>query len=179
MTDEFLNALDALLGPKGLTCDQDAITPWLSDWRGRYRGSAAAMAMPASTEETAAILRLASTHRVPIVPQGGNTSMVGGATPPAEGGALVLSMRRMNRLRRLDPEAGLAIAEAGVVLSELHDAAADEGVRFPLSLGAKGSATVGGLCLDQCRWHAGAAVRDDAVAGSGAGGGAARWVRLR
>lgn len=146
MSEEFLNALDAVLGPKGLTRDRDAIAPWLDDWRGRFHGQADAMAMPAGTEEVAAVVRLCAAHRVPIVPQGGNTSMVGGATPPPEGGALLLSLRRMNRIRSLDAEAGLAVADAGVILSNLHDAAAGQGVRFPLSLGAKGSATVGGLC---------------------------------
>lgn len=144
--DEFLNALEAALGPKGLTRDPDAIAPWLNDWRGRYHGQADTLAMPATTQETAAVIRLCAAHRVPIVPQGGNTSMVGGATPPPQGGALILSMRRMNRLRTLDAEAGLAVAEAGVILSTLHEAAIEQGMRFPLSLGAKGSATVGGLC---------------------------------
>ena len=146
LKDDFLHALGEVLGSKGLTRDQDVIAPWLNDWRGRYKGAALAMAMPASTEEVARIVKLAGAHRVPIVPQGGNTSMVGGATPPADGSALILSLRRMKRLRRLDPGAGLAIAEAGLVLSELHDAAAAESMRFPLSLGAKGSATIGGLC---------------------------------
>lgn len=142
----FLNAAENVLGAKGLTREADALAPWLVDWRGRYRGRAAAMASPADTAEVAAIVRLCAEHRVPMVPQGGNTSMVGGATPDASGDALILSMRRMNRLRALDPDAGLAIAEAGVILSTLHDAAMERAMRFPLSLGAKGSATIGGLC---------------------------------
>jgi FAD/FMN-containing dehydrogenase len=83
---------------------------------------------------------------VPLVPQGGNTSMVGGATPPADGSALLLSLRRMNRVRSVSPADNVLVAEAGVVLSAVHEAAAAAaGRRFPLSLGAKGSATVGGL----------------------------------
>ena len=144
--DEFLRALETLLGPKGLTRDPAEIAPWLSDWRGRYHGRAEALASPANTDEVAAIVRLCAERRVPIVPQGGNTSMVGGATPPAEGGALLLSLRRMNQVRALDAAAGLVVAEAGVILANLHDAASAEGMRFPLSLGAKGSATIGGLC---------------------------------
>nr|WP_046346871.1 FAD-binding oxidoreductase [Sphingomonas changbaiensis] len=135
-----------MLGPKGLTRDADALAPWLTDWRGRYHGAALAMAMPSTTEEVAATVRLCAEHRVPIVPQGGNTSMVGGAVPDATGSALILSLRRTNRVRRLDPDAGAAVVEAGVILSDLHDAARARGVRFPLSLGAKGSATIGGLC---------------------------------
>jgi FAD/FMN-containing dehydrogenase len=144
--DHLLQELEDLLGPKELTRDPDALAPWLTDWRGRYRGGALGMAMPASTDEVAAIVRACARHRTPIVPQGGNTSMVGGATPATDGAALLVSMRRMHRVRRVDPAAGLAVAEAGVILSDLHVTAAEYGMRFPLSLGAKGSATIGGLC---------------------------------
>ncbi|MGE4324447.1 MAG: FAD-binding oxidoreductase, partial [Sphingobium sp.] len=82
---------------------------------------------------------------IPLVPQGGNTSMVGGATPPPDGSALILSLRRMTRIRALNPDDNLTICEAGVILSTLHDAAAAADRRFPLSLAAKGSATIGGL----------------------------------
>jgi FAD/FMN-containing dehydrogenase len=141
----FLAGLEAVLGPKGLARDAETLAPWLVDWRGRYRGTACALASPASSAEVAALVRLCAQHRVPIVPQGGNTSMVGGATPPAAGGALLLSLRRMNRIRSLAAADGCAVAEAGVILASLHAAAADIGMRFPLSLGAKGSATIGGL----------------------------------
>ena len=142
---ELLQALAAELGPGGFTSDAEALAPWLVDWRGRYRGSAAAMLSPASTAEVAAVVQLCAAARVPLVPQGGNSSMAGGATPGAEGGALLLSMRRMNRIRSLSASANSAVCEAGVILSHLHDAALDAGRRFPLSLGAKGSATIGGL----------------------------------
>ena len=141
----LLDKLADLLGPKGYSTDPALIEPWLTDWRGRYRGEAAAMLSPSSREEVAGIVALCSAEGVPLVPQGGNTSMVGGATPPAEGGALLLSLRRMNRIRSLDPEANLAVCEAGVILAELHQAALAVGRRFPLTLGAKGSATIGGL----------------------------------
>lgn len=140
-----LAALRDLLGPKGFTDDPAAIEPWLTDWRGRFHGRAPALLSPADTAEAAAILRIASEHRIPLVPQGGNTSMVGGATPPADGSALILSLRRMNRIRSLSAENGVAVAEAGVILANLHDAANGIGMRFPLTLGGKGSATVGGL----------------------------------
>ena len=141
----LLDKLQALLGPKGFTRERDVMAPWLSDWRGRFHGDAAALLSPATTAEVAQIVRSCTEQDVPIVPQGGNTSMVGGATPDASGQALILSLRRMNRVRRLDSEANIAICEAGVVLSDLHDAALAQGRRFPLSLGAKGSATIGGL----------------------------------
>ncbi|RVT41814.1 FAD-binding oxidoreductase [Sphingobium algorifonticola] len=135
----------ALLGPKGFTDDAEAIAPWLTDWRGRYHGAAAAMLSPASTAEVAACMALAAERGIALVPQGGNTSMVGGATPPDDGSALILSLRRMNSIRSISADDNLAVCEAGVILSVLHDAAAAIGRRFPLSLGAKGSATIGGL----------------------------------
>ncbi|NWK94693.1 hydroxyacid dehydrogenase [Sphingobium lactosutens] len=141
----IIDRFAALLGPKGVTSEQDDITPWASDWRGRYHGAAAAILSPASTAEVAATVKLAAELGVPLVPQGGNTSMVGGATPPADGSALILSLRRMNRIRSLSSDDNLAVCEAGVILSVLHDAAEAAGRRFPLSLGAKGSATIGGL----------------------------------
>jgi FAD/FMN-containing dehydrogenase len=125
--------------------DPDLIEPWTNDWRGKYHGTASAIAAPRSTEEVATILRLATAHGVAIVPQGGNTSMVGGATPPPDGNALILSLRAMNRIRSIDPDANLAVCEAGVILQTLHEAANAVGRRFPLSLGAKGAATIGGL----------------------------------
>jgi len=134
-----------LLGEKRVVTDADDIAPWLSDWRGRYRGAAAAILQPETTQQVAAAVQLAANLSVPLVPQGGNTSMVGGATPPPDGSALVLSLRRMNHIRSLSPQDNLAVCEAGVILSNLHDAAAAAGRRFPLSLGAKGSATIGGL----------------------------------
>jgi FAD/FMN-containing dehydrogenase len=145
ITPAALDAFRAVAGPQGLVEDPDLIAPWLSDWRDKYHGRSVAMLVPRSTEQVAAMVRVACAHGVPLVPQGGNSSMVGGATPPADGSALILSLRAMHRIRSLDPLANLAVCEAGVVLATLHEAAADAGRRFPLSLGAKGSATVGGL----------------------------------
>src|SRR3954470_13825652 len=133
------------LGPKAVITDPKEIEPWVSDWRGRVHGSSPALLAPSSTEEVAEIVRLVATHRVPLVPQGGNTGMAAGATPPADGSAILLSMRRMNRIRSVSAENRLAIAEAGVVLATLHDAAHEAGTRFPLTLGARGSCTIGGL----------------------------------
>ena len=141
----LLDKLAALLGPKGYTADPAEMEPWLIDWRGYYRGAAAAMLSPASADQVAEIVRLCAEARVPIVPQGGNTSMSAGATPDAEGNAFIVSMRRMNAIRSLSADANMAVCEAGVILANLHEAAQKAGRRFPLTLGAKGSATVGGL----------------------------------
>jgi FAD/FMN-containing dehydrogenase len=142
---DIIDRFKALLGPKGVTTNADDIAPWVSDWRGRYHGAAAAILSPDSTRLVSETVKLAAELGVPLVPQGGNTSMVGGATPPADGSALILSLRRMNRIRSLSANDNIAVCEAGVILSVLHDAAQAEGRRFPLSLGAKGSATIGGL----------------------------------
>ena len=103
--------------------------PWLSDWRGRVHGRAAALLSPADTDEVQEVVRLAAAARVAIVPQGGNSSMVAGATPSPDGNALLLSLRRMNAIRSLSPEDNVAVAEAGVILSDLHEAAARIGRR--------------------------------------------------
>ena len=141
----LLDQFATLLGPKGFSANADEMAPWLSDWRGIYRGAAAALLSPGSTAEVAAVVRLANANRIALVPQGGNTSMVGGATPRADGQSLLVSLRRMNRIRTLDPDALVAVAEAGVILETLHEAARTRQCRFPLTLGAKGSATIGGL----------------------------------
>ena len=141
----FLDAAHALLGDRGLTRDPDLIEPWLTDWRGRFTGCALALALPASTAEVAALVALCAEHGVSIVPQGGNSGMSGGATPDSSGAQLLLSLRRMNAIRTFDIAGRQVVAEAGVILENLHHIAEAEGLRFPLSLGGKGSATVGGL----------------------------------
>jgi FAD/FMN-containing dehydrogenase len=141
----LLDALANLLGPKGFCVDADAMAPWLTDWRGKYQGRAAAMLSPATTDEVAAVVRLCAEAEVALVPQGGNSGMVGGATPDASGDQLLLSLRRMDRIRQIDEAGQLAIAEAGVILEAFHNAALAHRLRFPLTLGGKGSATLGGL----------------------------------
>jgi FAD/FMN-containing dehydrogenase len=148
MTDgkaQLIAEAERRLGPKAVITDPQAIEPWATDWRGRVHGASPAMLAPTSTDEVVEIVRLATEHRVPLVPQGGNTGMVAGATPAADGSQILLSMRRMNRIRSVSPESRIAIAEAGVVLATLHDAANEIGMRFPLTIGSRGSCTIGGL----------------------------------
>ena len=144
-SSNFLDAASSILGDKGLTDDPELLEPWLTDWRGRYTGRALALASPGSTEEVAALVRLAREHDVAIVPQGGNSGMCGGATPDTSGTALLLSLRRMNSIRAFDHADRRITCDAGVVLQTLHETVATEGLRFPLTLGGKGSATLGGL----------------------------------
>ncbi|WP_448140453.1 FAD-binding oxidoreductase [Sphingopyxis fribergensis] len=141
----LLDALARLLGPKGYSDDAEVLASWLTDWRGKYRGAVPAMLSPATTEEAAAVVRLCASAGVALVPQGGNSGMVGGATPDASGDQLLLSLRRMNRVRNIDEAAHVAIAEAGVILENFHNAVLAHRLRFPLTLGGKGSATIGGL----------------------------------
>ena len=143
--DTFLGEAANLLGPRGLTRDPELMEPWLTDWRGRFTGAALAMASPASTDEVAALVRLCAKHGVAIVPQGGNSGMCGGATPDETGSAIILSLRRMNAIRAIDPAGRQTVCEAGVILQTLHEAVEARDMRFPLTLGGKGSATIGGL----------------------------------
>lgn len=141
----LLSDLAALLGPRGFTHDPDLMAPWLTDWRGRYTGRALGLASPATTAQVAALVRFAQTHRVTLVPQGGNSGMSGGATPDDTGHSLLVSLRRLNNMSAIDSENRRITCGAGVVLQHLHETAEAAGFRFPLSLGGKGSATVGGL----------------------------------
>jgi FAD/FMN-containing dehydrogenase len=141
----LLDKLADRLGRKGFTREPAEMAPALADWRGRYHGAAAALVMPATREEVRDTVALCAGEGVSLVPQGGNSSMVGGATPDSSGEAILVSLKRMNRIRRLDPAAGIAVCEAGVILAALQEEALAVGRRFPLTLGAKGSATIGGL----------------------------------
>ena len=139
----FLDTLRARLGEPGLLVGGD-LSAFETDWRKRYPGRALAVARPATTEEVAAVLQLCQAHRVPVVPQGGNTGLVGGSTPDDSGQQLVLSLSRMKRLREIDVANASLTAEAGCVLADVQAAAAGAGMLFPLSLAAEGSCTLGG-----------------------------------
>ena len=117
---------------------------FLTDWRGKWTGRAIAVAQPDSTEGVAAVLRWCHAHRVPVVPQGGNTGLSGGATPDPQGCALVLSLTRLKMIRRIDPVSNTIEVEAGVTLQQVQEAAREAGRLFPLSLAAQGSCTIGG-----------------------------------
>jgi FAD/FMN-containing dehydrogenase len=114
------------------------------DWRKRYRGRALAVARPANTHEVAALVRACATHRVPIVTQGGNTGLVGASVPDASGTQLLLNLTRMNHIRAIDAANLTMTVDAGCVLQGVQEAAAAQGLLFPLSLAAEGSCTIGG-----------------------------------
>jgi len=115
----------------------------LSEWRGRWPGKAALIVAPASTEEVAAIVRLCSDLNIAITPQGGNTGLVGGQIP--QGCEILLSLKRMRRIRAVEPLNNTMTVDAGVTLAEAQDAAKDAGRLFPLSIGSEGSCQIGGV----------------------------------
>jgi len=139
----FLQALRACLGNSNVLVDGD-LDAYQVDWRKRYRGRALAVARPSSTDEVAAVVGLCARHGVPIVPQGGNTGLVGGGVPDASGQQLVLSLSRMRNVRSIDPDNLTATVEAGCVLQHVRDCVASHGLLFPLSIGSLGSCTIGG-----------------------------------
>ncbi len=146
MTDTtLLTQLSALLGPRGLLTDAASLEPHLADWRALYRGATPCVIRPGSTAELAAAVKLCAAAGAALVPQGGNTSMVGGATPDESGRQIVVSLARLNRVRDIDPMDMTMTCEAGVILKAAQDAAAAADCLFPLSLGAEGSATIGGV----------------------------------
>ncbi|MBS0386288.1 MAG: FAD-binding oxidoreductase [Proteobacteria bacterium] len=139
---ELYERLAARLGPKGYATEATDLAPYLREWRGKFAGATPFLAMPASTEEAADVVRLCATAGAAITPQGGNTGLVGAQIPQGE---VLVSLKRMNRIRSLDAANDSLIAEAGVVLATVQQAAADSDRLFPLSLASEGSATIGGL----------------------------------
>ncbi|HEX2013509.1 MAG TPA: FAD-binding oxidoreductase [Roseateles sp.] len=143
MTSAFLDALRATIGPGQVLSGADAMA-FERDWRKRYVGRALAVARPGSTAEVAALLKLCAEHRVAVVPQGGNTGLVGGSTPDDSGRQLLLSLTRLNKVREIDAANLTMTVEAGCVLQAAQEGAAAQGLLFPLSLAAEGSCTIGG-----------------------------------
>jgi FAD/FMN-containing dehydrogenase len=139
---ELLPRFAAIVGERYAITDPAVLAPHLIEGRGLYHGRTAMMLRPGSVAEVAAILKLADETRTPLVPQGGNTGLVGGQIP--FDGELILSLTRLDKIREVDPDSNAMICEAGVVLQKAQEAAASVGRLFPLSLGAEGSCTIGG-----------------------------------
>ena len=140
----LLEQLKEIVGQGGWTTDAHDLQPHLTEWRGIYEGRTRVMVRPRSTEEVAAVVQACARNGTSIVPQGGNTSMCGGAVPDASGKQVLLNLSRMNRIREVDACNFSMVVEAGCVLAAAQDAARAEGRYFPLSLGAEGSCQVGG-----------------------------------
>lgn len=140
----LLDRFAALVGPSHALRDGEAKRPYLVEWRDRYEGASPLVLRPGSTAEVAAILKLATETGTPIVPQGGNTGLVGGQVPDETGTEIVLSLGRLDRIRSVDPAGSTMVVEAGVVLDRVHAAADAVDRLFPLTLGSQGSCTIGG-----------------------------------
>lgn len=139
---EIFDRLKTAAGPGGFSTDAAEIAPYLEEWRGRLTGHSPLLLKPATTDQVSAILAICHETETPIVPQGGNTGLVGGQVPLH--GEVLLSLKRMNRIRAVDAEGMTLVAEAGATLAQTQDAAAKEQLLFPLSLGSEGSCTIGG-----------------------------------
>lgn len=142
LSADFLDDAKALLGDKGWRTDPESLDDVSTPWRGTYQGHTPFLAMPASTEEVSALVKLCLKHEVAITPQGGNTGLVDAGTPHGE---ITLSMRRMQQVRAVDPFNNSLIIEAGAPLVVAQSTADDANRLFPLSLGSEGIATIGGL----------------------------------
>ncbi|KKL18032.1 hypothetical protein LCGC14_2479590, partial [marine sediment metagenome] len=136
----IIDELRDILGPAHVLTGDDC-AGYASDWTGRYHGEPLAVLRPGTTAEVSAVMKLASRTGTPVVPVAGNTGLMGGAIAP---GRLLLSVERLSRIREVRADARLAVVEAGVILSHIHDAAEAEGLVFPLTFGARGSARIGG-----------------------------------
>jgi FAD/FMN-containing dehydrogenase len=144
-SEETLVALSRIVGDEHAIRDPAAMAPYLTEWRDRYVGKAALVLRPGSTEEVAAILKRANETRTAIVPQGGNTGLVGGQIPFESGNEVVVSLARMIHVRDLDLDGNTMTVEAGLVLANAQSLAANAGRLFPLSLASEGSCQIGGV----------------------------------
>ncbi|MBK8838280.1 MAG: FAD-binding oxidoreductase [Hyphomonadaceae bacterium] len=141
-TSEFIGRLTGALGPKGVSTDPAEIEPHISDWRGRWKGSTPVLVKPATTEEVSKAMTLCAAYGFAVNPQGGNSGMVNGSVPQGE---VLISLKRMNKVREVDTLNDAMTLEAGVILTRAQEIADENGKLFPLSLGAQGVAMIGGL----------------------------------
>ncbi len=138
-----LAALTDIVGPAHVLTDPDLVAGYATDWTGRWHGHAAAVVRPGSTSEVAAVMTACARHRLPVVPQGGNTGLVGGSVPMD--GELVLSLRRLSEVTGVDPVARTLSAGAGVTVAQAQRAARDHGLEFGIDLASRDTATLGGI----------------------------------
>ena len=139
---DVLSRLKAVLGHDGWSHDPERLAPKLLEWRDRWTGTTPFLALPKTTDEVSAVVGVCFEAGVPITTQGGNTGLVGGQIPQGE---ILLSTERLRAIRDLDALDDVIVAEAGVTLAAVHEAAAAQDRRFPVGLASEGSATVGGI----------------------------------
>lgn len=144
LDQSILDRLIDAVGPNACIREAEAMAPYLHEERGLYQGKAALVVRPATTEELAQVVKICAAANVPIVPQGGNTGLCGGAAPHDDGREVIVNLGRMNKVRAIDPMNFTITVEAGCILADVQRAAADQNCLFPLSLGAEGSCQIGG-----------------------------------
>ena len=144
VTPAILESLRAIVGDKGLIADDQGKEPFVTDWRRSRVGTASVVVRPATVEETSKVVKLCYEHGIAIVPQAGNTGLMGGATPWPTHQGIVLSVGRMNKVLSVDPVGYSMTVESGCILQTLQETAAAHDRFFPLSLGAQGSCQIGG-----------------------------------
>ena len=143
-TDALLAELIAIVGPAHVLTAAADLAPYLTDWRGRYRGAARCVVRPGTAAEVAAVVRACVAAGAPIVPQGGNTSLCGAATPDGEGRAVVVGLGRLNRIVAVDAQNNTIFVEAGCTLAAVQEAARAVDRLFPLALASEGTCQIGG-----------------------------------
>src|SRR5262249_55037363 len=141
---DILSRVETIIGANHVIATTSSMEGFLREPRGRFHGNALCVVEPGSTQEVAAILSLCNELSIPVVPQGGNTGLVGGQVPIGEGREIILSLRRLKALREIDPASNTMTVEAGMILAEAKEEAQRAGRLFPLTLGAEGSCTIGG-----------------------------------
>ncbi len=141
---KILDKFAEIIGSKHVLTDPSEMRPFLTDWRGLYQGSAFAIVKPGNTQEVSEIVRICVSENIGIVPQGGNTGLVGGSIPFETGNEIVLSLKRLNQVREVDPLSDTMTVDAGVTLKSVQEAAESVDRLFPLSLASEGSCTIGG-----------------------------------
>ena len=144
MPEALIHQIAGIVGDAGIRTGDDDTASFLTDWHGQYHGQALAVVIPETTAQVADIMAFADANDIVVVPQGGNTGFMGGDTPDADGRTILLSLRRMNRIREIDATNMSMTVEAGCVLQSLHEETEKQGLYFPLNLAAKGSCTIGG-----------------------------------
>jgi FAD/FMN-containing dehydrogenase len=142
VSSNFISRLAQVTGQQGIITDARELEPYVNDWRGIYEGSAIAAVRPDNTDQVAAIVKICAETKTPLVPQGGNTGMCGASVP--QGNSVVLALSRMNKIHEVDTLNNTISVDAGCVLANIQQAAADADRLFPLSLGAEGSCQIGG-----------------------------------
>ncbi len=141
---EHIRRLIGIVGAANAITDPADQEPYLREWRGKYVGRTPLVLRPQSAAEVSEILKIANEARIAVVPQAGNTGLVGGQIPSEDGSEIVISLNRMNKIRSIDPSGRTLVAESGVTLAAVQAAAAEQGRLFPLSLASEGSCQIGG-----------------------------------